>query len=237
MSRTRSAPLLESLEDRTTPTTFTVVNTNDSGAGSFRQAIIDANAAATADIVDFDTAGVFATPQTITLLDGDSAIPDAGGALTITGPGETNLTIKRRRGGAQLRHLQFAGAHLDHDRDYSERRQCRGTFGGGLKAGGTVTLDHVVFSGNAAGDGGGIFMNSGAFLNLKNSTVSGNSSGNRAGGVFAYNGSLLIENSTISGNSAGGVAGGIYFYGSASASPPAGFTASTLVVRNSTIQQ
>ncbi len=78
-------------------------------------------------------------------------------------------------------------------------------------------------------------MNSGAFLNLKNSTVSGNTSTNRAGGVFAYNSSLLIENSTITGNSAGGFAGGVYFYGTASASPPVGFTPSTLVVRNSTI--
>lgn len=32
--------------------TFTVTNTNDSGAGSLRQAILNANAAAGADIID-----------------------------------------------------------------------------------------------------------------------------------------------------------------------------------------
>ena len=43
--------------------TFTVSNTNDSGAGSLRQAIIDANNAAGADIIDFSTGGTI-TPST-----------------------------------------------------------------------------------------------------------------------------------------------------------------------------
>jgi hypothetical protein len=34
--------------------TFTVTNTNDSGAGSLRQAVLDANAAAGADTIVFD---------------------------------------------------------------------------------------------------------------------------------------------------------------------------------------
>ncbi len=34
--------------------TFTVTNINDSGAGSLRQAVLDANAAATADTIVFD---------------------------------------------------------------------------------------------------------------------------------------------------------------------------------------
>ena len=35
---------LECFEDRCLPSTFTVLNTNDSGAGSLRQPILDANA-------------------------------------------------------------------------------------------------------------------------------------------------------------------------------------------------
>ncbi|MEP6923260.1 MAG: hypothetical protein ABI954_02240, partial [Pyrinomonadaceae bacterium] len=35
--------------------TFTVTNTNDTGAGSLRQAILDANAAAGDDIIAFDS--------------------------------------------------------------------------------------------------------------------------------------------------------------------------------------
>ena len=37
--------------------TFTVTNTNDSGAGSLRQAILDANASAGADLIDFSIPG------------------------------------------------------------------------------------------------------------------------------------------------------------------------------------
>ena len=37
---------IESLESRLVLSSFAVINTNDSGAGSFRQAILDANASA-----------------------------------------------------------------------------------------------------------------------------------------------------------------------------------------------
>ncbi len=43
--------------DRLDAATFTVTNTNDSGAGSLRQAILDANAAAGADTIAFDIPG------------------------------------------------------------------------------------------------------------------------------------------------------------------------------------
>jgi hypothetical protein len=57
---------------------FTVTNTNDSGAGSLRQAIIDANALAGADTIDFNIAG--GGPQTINLL---SALPTITDTVTI----------------------------------------------------------------------------------------------------------------------------------------------------------
>ena len=50
--------------------TYTVINTNDSGAGSLRQAIIDANANAGSDTIDFTVGGV--GPHIINLL---SALP------------------------------------------------------------------------------------------------------------------------------------------------------------------
>jgi hypothetical protein len=40
----RCRPQIDALEDRLTPATFFVTNTNASGAGSLRQAILDANA-------------------------------------------------------------------------------------------------------------------------------------------------------------------------------------------------
>ena len=53
---------------------FNVTNTNDSGAGSLRQAVADANATAAADTINFDTAGVFSTARTITLTSGEIEI-------------------------------------------------------------------------------------------------------------------------------------------------------------------
>ena len=72
------------------PATFTVTNTADSGAGSLRQAIDDANAAAGADTIAFNIPG--AGVHTITPL---SLLPIIGTPLTIDGytqPGSTANT-------------------------------------------------------------------------------------------------------------------------------------------------
>src|SRR5262245_53730814 len=84
---------LELLENRDAPATFTVPNTGNNGTGSLRDAITQANATSAADTIVFDTS-VFATPQTISLLTALPAIPSSGGALTITGPGASKLTIQ-----------------------------------------------------------------------------------------------------------------------------------------------
>src|SRR5262245_23287346 len=47
---------VEGLEDRTVPSTFTVQNLADSGLGSLRQAVLNANASPGADLIRFATA-------------------------------------------------------------------------------------------------------------------------------------------------------------------------------------
>ena len=47
-------PRLEALEDRYAPATFTVLNSDDAGAGSLRQAVLDANTTSGADTVVFE---------------------------------------------------------------------------------------------------------------------------------------------------------------------------------------
>ena len=64
--------------------TYTVTNTNDSGAGSLRQAIIDANANAGADTIEFNIAG--SGTQVITLASALDAITDQ---VTIDGTTQT----------------------------------------------------------------------------------------------------------------------------------------------------
>src|SRR5438132_1481845 len=69
-----------------------VTNTNDSGPGSLRQAMLDAEATPGADPITFS-----APPGTITLL---SPLPIITQDLTITGPGAGALTVQ---GAAQFR--------------------------------------------------------------------------------------------------------------------------------------
>src|SRR5438552_7463563 len=65
--------------------TFTVSNVNDSGVGSLRQAILEANARPGADEITFAQ-----LEGTITLTSGQLAITDD---LTIAGPGAKELAI------------------------------------------------------------------------------------------------------------------------------------------------
>ena len=58
VSRSRRSYLaLERLEERSLLTVFTVLNTNDSGVGSLRQALLDANASPDADTIAFNIPG------------------------------------------------------------------------------------------------------------------------------------------------------------------------------------
>lgn len=69
------------------PATFTVINTNDAGAGSLRQAIIDANSNGNAvdmDVIEFDISG--SEVHTITLA---SALPVITQKVTIDGYSQT----------------------------------------------------------------------------------------------------------------------------------------------------
>ena len=76
----------ELLEDRRLLAIFTVENLADSGPGSLRQAILDANVATGADQI-FVEAGLTGT---ISLMSGQMTITDS---VTINGTGAENLTI------------------------------------------------------------------------------------------------------------------------------------------------
>jgi hypothetical protein len=71
------------LEERTVPSTFTVTNTNDSGAGSLRQAILDSNSIPGANIIQFQIAS--SGVQTIMPL---SPLPTVTNTATIDGTTE-----------------------------------------------------------------------------------------------------------------------------------------------------
>jgi hypothetical protein len=68
--------------------TFTVTNAEDSGPGSLRQAIVDANEADGADAIGFDAA---LEGQTIVLTSGPLEIEDS---VSMTGPGADELVVR-----------------------------------------------------------------------------------------------------------------------------------------------
>src|SRR5437899_10259399 len=79
-------PTVEQLEDRNLLSTFTVLNLNDSGPGSLRQAVLDANARPGSDAIAF----AHGLSGPLSLTGGELPITDD---LTIRGPGEGRLTV------------------------------------------------------------------------------------------------------------------------------------------------
>ena len=162
------------------PPQVTVTNSNDAGAGSLRQAILDVCDGGT---ISFDmTPGHVTSP--ITLTSGELPI---NRNLMITGPGASLLTVD----GNQASRVFNIGGGLTT------------TISGLTIANGKIT-------GGALNLGGGIFIGAGGALTLTNSNVSGNSatggnSSNWGGGIFVdRNGTLTVTSSTLSGNSVSG---------------------------------
>ncbi len=209
--------------------TITVTNTNDSGAGSLRQAIADA---APGDTINFD-ANLFATPQTITLTSGQLGIDQN---LTIQGPGAgllsirgfvsrsrvflidsgvtaklVGMTVRDGYGGTEFNGsgggIYNLGVLTVIQSIVTANEGGRGVggtagHGGGIYNGpsGTLTISNTTVHSNYCQYGGGGIMNDRGTLTVTNSTIFGNSSIN--GGGFTNDGSLTITNSTISGNQA-----------------------------------
>jgi uncharacterized protein (TIGR03118 family) len=147
-------PSLEILEDRTVPSTFTVRNLADSGAGSLRQAVLDANAHPGADVIRF---GPATRDGTIPLTGGELSITDS---LTIDGPGDHRLTISGSDAGrvfsvsGSTTNVEINDLTIAHG--LANTTTARGplgpvTLGGGiLNLGAHVTLDGVTLADNHA---------------------------------------------------------------------------------------
>jgi hypothetical protein len=133
--------------------TFTVTNLNDSGMGSLRQAILDANSNAGDDTIDILVTGMIPLA---------SALPDLSTNMTINGPGARLLRVTRNTTDRIRIFTITAGATVNiSGLRVSEGHTADGTdnppavSGGGIYNSGTLTLTAVNVANNHADTGFG----------------------------------------------------------------------------------
>jgi hypothetical protein len=171
------------------PSTLTVTNNLDSGAGSLRA---DIAAAHNGDTIVFAPS---LDGQTITLTSGELLIRKN---LIIAGPGAGELTVSGNNASrvfevAKLRQVTLSGLTIS--KGVASGPQ-PGDLGGGILNHGTLTVSGSTLSGNSAGLGGSI-LNDGT-LTVSNSTLTGNSAAQ--GGGINNQGTLTVSGSTLSSN-------------------------------------
>src|SRR5262245_7582552 len=221
---------LEVLENRLAPAvTLLVTDPGDTvapdGVVTLREALLAANTNVTVneavhdgsggtDRILFDTAGAFATPQTIRLGGTELTITNS---VTITGPGPAHLAVSSS-GQSRIFSIS-AGVTVDIAGLTITEGMAARDGGGILNMGGTLTLAGVVLSGNQAvgapggpGRGGAIANMAGASLTVTDCVFTQNQArgGGQGfgGGVFHVAPRLTVSGSTFIGNQAIGGAGG-----------------------------
>ncbi|MET0646806.1 MAG: Ig-like domain-containing protein, partial [Pyrinomonadaceae bacterium] len=208
-------------------TTFTVNSTGDgadsntadnlcndgSGNCTLRAAIQQANATAGTDAINFSVTG------TINLT---GVLPDLASAITISGPGASQLTVRRDTGGEyRIFTVNGGGSVTMSGLTVANGKTPDGVDGGGVNNVGTLTMIDCVVSGNATGggsgsgsggNGGGIF--SAGPMTLTDVVVSGNTtgaaatngggSGGNGGGIYSRNAAATLTRVRVIDNAAGG---------------------------------
>jgi hypothetical protein len=189
---------------------FSVTNLNDSGLGSLRQAIIDANGAAGADTVEF-APGVSGT---ITL---QSDLPVITEALAIPGPGAADLTISGDGAWAVFAIAPINAGETVTISGLTITDGQSATSASGISAlEATLTIESVVLTENTGG-GAGAIDTSDSTVSIVDSTIDkniavGGDYWSQGGGISSFGGTIVISGCTITNNTAA-FAGGIFAVG------------------------
>ena len=221
-----TGPLVMLTSSVASANTALVVSTlADSGAGSLRQAMLDANSVSGVDTITF-TSGLTGTIDVL------SDLPDLSYGIDLQGPGASVITINggwTEAGGETAGHTLFVLDGIDVAEGATTISGVTIIGGNGSSSGGAIgsfygdadlTIADVVLSGNfASNDGGALFFYySAGTVTIRDSVISNNVAGG-GGGAFHFNGygdsglSLNLINVEITGNIAGDSGGGLYLEG------------------------
>ncbi|HEY9691428.1 MAG TPA: FG-GAP-like repeat-containing protein [Oculatellaceae cyanobacterium] len=195
-------------------TEFYVTNTLDSGTGSLRQAILDANTDGGIEDIIFQLDNT--QQQTIYLTSGELNISDDG--VNLLGLGADKLTVRRSDNASAFRIFSInSNAEVSIDGMTISNGFASGNFptgaGGGVNNNGKLSISNSILKENSASFGGGIFNSSvGTIERITSSTISGNSGLQFGGGIFNQSSGEIkdITNSTIGNNSAITAGAGIF---------------------------
>jgi hypothetical protein len=207
-----------------------VTNTSDSGPGSLRQAISDAN------LYYANGTITFAANVTGTITVASSALPQMTRGLSIQGPGANVLAVSGgnlyrvysigSHGNVQISGLTIShggnvlsgggvyvktGGNLTLSNDVITNNSA--VLGGGIYTSGITTLTNVIIQNNVAAStglitsGGGVYVQTGGNLTLSNGVIRNNTA-NYGGGIH-NNGITTLTNVAIQNNVATSDGGGI----------------------------
>jgi hypothetical protein len=206
----------QALEARIAPATFVVTNTADSGSGSLRNALAQADVLDGSDKIVFHLSAPSAHGEnTIALTSGELT---SKGNVTITGPGAGKLIIDAKQA-SRVFDIDDGNNQTVSPATISGISVLDGSsdsYGGGIYSTESLTLKSVVVSNCFGLFGGGVtvpqFSNSPVMVNISNSLITDNGSDVGAGGLDLVRLSVIsIKNTVVTGNTAlAASAGGIY---------------------------
>jgi hypothetical protein len=174
---------------------FVVTNLGDSGAGTLRQAVGDANNNGEADTITFGVSGTIPFARSIDVNAG-------GGALSIANTGAAGVTLSGNN--VTRLFLVNAGANLTLDRLTLSGGRANGVSVLSNSFGATLTLSRCTVANNVVTIQNQPAISTDGTLNVSNSTLSNNTSDvNGGSAIFHGDGILNISSSTIANNQVG----------------------------------
>ncbi|MGB7161340.1 MAG: calcium-binding protein [Tepidisphaeraceae bacterium] len=247
--KSRNGSRIEPLESRLLMAVHAVLNNDDSGAGSLRQAIADA---ANGDTIDLSSrSGTIALATRIWIDKSISVIGPGASALTLSGRNVNQVFfIDKITEAVSIAHLTIADGRSD---SYGAAIDSRGNSlrlehlvvrdnvsidaGGGVRASGHLTMVGCRFTGNrvvpsptnGSADGGALFFAgvaaeiSGCTFDANSVDCSGPNPGSATGGGAYLEGRISLTNCTFVGNTA--LAGGLDWSGAPNPSYGGGLSA------------